>query len=114
MRDLKMASLTTTQQHILNETADDYEDLENLYRSICLEFSSENYDPSDSQSFYWREAADAVRLAELIDGIQFLVDQRMLSVRFADANSAIVSDDLSYLWRGWFKITDVGRAALKS
>ena len=41
-----MSTLEKTKWLILNATTDDYEDLEQLYRSICFEFSSEFYNPS--------------------------------------------------------------------
>ena len=42
-----MSGLTKTQWLILNATADDFEDLEQIYRSICLDFSADRYDRSD-------------------------------------------------------------------
>jgi hypothetical protein len=110
-----MATVTTTQWLVLNATADDFEDLERIYQSICLQFSSEKYAPSKRESFYLREAADAVPLAEIIEAIRSLIDLGLLSVRFpGDDTVAGAGNDLSYLWRGWFGITDRGRAALIS
>jgi hypothetical protein len=108
-----MTALTTIQRRVLNATADDFEDLEQIYRSICLEFSSENFGASDRRMFYWRESVDAVPLAEIVEAIRLLVDQGLLSVRLPQGNTlAITSNDLSYLWRAWFTTTDAGRALL--
>lgn len=108
-----MAAITTTQWRVLNATADDFENLEQIYRSLCLEFSSENYEASDRRMFYWRESADAVPLVEIVDAIRSLVDKGLLSVRLPQGDSfTIRSNDLSYLWRGWFTMTDAGRALL--
>ena len=110
-----MNVLTKTQWLILNATADDYEDLEQVYRSIGLEFSSERYDPSDPSSFYWREAKDRVSLSDIVDSLQLLVNKGLLAVKLADREvSPDTKNDLSYLWRGWFKITPKGKEILLS
>jgi hypothetical protein len=110
-----MISLTKTQWLILNSTTDDWENLEQIYRSICLEFSSERYNPSDPNSFYWRESAERILLAEIIDNLALLVDEGFLSVKVPDSDApSNLNNDVSYLWRGWFKITPKGRARLTS
>jgi len=110
-----MTRLTKTQWLVLSATADDFEDLERIYRSICLEFSAERYDAADPASFYWREATDAVPLSEIVEALRLLVDNELLSVRFPQGDSiAHPSNDLSYLWRGWFGITEAGKTALSS
>lgn len=110
-----MSPVTKTQWLVLNATSDDFENLEQIYRSICLEFSAERYDPSDPQSFYWREGADAVPLSEIVEALRFLVDHHMLSARLPQGDIvAPLSNELSYLWRAWFGITAAGRVALTS
>ncbi|GAB6187999.1 hypothetical protein JCM17478_35010 [Thermopirellula anaerolimosa] len=110
-----MAALDRIQRRILNAAADDYEDLEQIYRSISLTFSSHNYRPSDPNAFYWREAEDAVPLSEIIEGIRVLVESGLLSVRLPESRTyAPTSQDVSYLWRGWFRITEKGRIALEA
>jgi hypothetical protein len=47
--------LTETERLVLNAAADDIENLEQIYRSVSLEFSAENYEPDNPQAFYWRE-----------------------------------------------------------
>jgi hypothetical protein len=108
-----MTALTKTQWLVLNATADDFEDLEHIYRSICLEFSAEKYDPSDPDAFYWREASDVATLSEIVEALRVLVDRGLVSVRLPQGDTFVrTSHDLSYLWRGWFSITDMGRTAL--
>ena len=110
-----MNRLTKTQCLVLNATADDFEDLEHIYRLICLEFSAEKYQPSDPESFYWREGADAVPLLDIVDALRFLVDNHMLSARLPQGDIvAPPCNELSYLWRAWFSVTAAGRAALTS
>jgi hypothetical protein len=109
-----MSSLNKVQRLILDAAADDFEDLEQIYRSICLEFSPERYDPSDPNAFYWREPADRVRLEEVVDNLKALVDRRLLCVRLPDSDAPPdTSSDLTYLWRGWFGLTPEGREAAK-
>jgi len=111
-----MSPVTKTQWLVLNATSDDFEDLEQIYRSICLEFSAERYDPSDPKSFYWREGADAVPLSDIVEALRFLVDHGMLSVRSPQGDIVVAppTNDLSYLLRSWFGITATGRAVLTS
>jgi hypothetical protein len=108
-----MISLTNTQRRVLNAAVDDFENLEQIYRSICLEFSSERYNASDGGAFYWRESADAIPLSEIVDAIQSLVGQGLLAARLVEGTFVTVAtSDQSYLWRGWFATTDAGKAAL--
>lgn len=108
-----MAALDRIQRRILNAVADDYENLEQIYRSMCLTLSSHNYRPSDPNAFYWREAEDAVTLSEIIEGIRVLVESGLLSVRLPESGAYTpTSQDVSYLWRGWFTVSEKGRIAL--
>jgi hypothetical protein len=108
-----MISLTNTQRRILNAAVDDFENLEQIYRSICLDFSSEKYNASNCGAFYWRESADAIPLSEIVDAIQSLVDQGLFAVRLAEGTFVTATaSDQSYLWRGWFAAMDAGKAAL--
>jgi len=103
--------LTTIQMAILNAVVDDYEDLERLYRSLCLEFSSENYRPDDPSAFYWREGQTGLSLAELADNIIRLVEKGYLEVRMPDVGQQLGAD-CSFVWKGWFGLTDSGKAYL--
>lgn len=106
-----MGSLNKVQRLILDAASDDFEDLEQIYRSICLEFSPERYDPADPRAFYWRESADRVRLEEIVDNLRALVDRGLLRVKLPDREAPPdTTADLSYLWHGWFGLTPEGRA----
>ena len=108
-----MDPISRTQWLIMNATSDDYEDLEQIYRSTALEFSAERYNPTDADAFYWREAKEALLLSDIVDNIRLLVSQGLLSVKLATANVLPdTNNDLSYLWRGWFRITPKGREIL--
>ncbi len=108
-----MSPLTKTQWLVLNATTDDFENLEQIYRSICLDFSAERYAPSNPGSFYWRESADAVPLSEIVEALRFLVDHHMVSARLPEGEVVVPgSNEVSYLWNSWFGITAAGRTAL--
>jgi hypothetical protein len=98
---------------VLDSTADDWENLEQIYRSVCLEFSAENYNPADAKSFYWRESSAQIQLSDVIDELRSLVEGGLMTVRNPDGSDLKdFRSDLSYLWRGWFKMTPEGRARL--
>jgi hypothetical protein len=100
--------LTKTQWLVLNATADDSEDLEQIYRAINLEFCAQESSP------YWRDAKDQVPLAEIAECIRGLVAQGLLAVRIADGGGQPDMHDLSYVWNGWFQMTPEGRALVAS
>jgi hypothetical protein len=103
------------QRLILGAASDDFEDLEQIYRSICLEFSPERYDPADPNAFYWREPSQRIRLEDLIDNLKALVDEGLLHVKLPDRDDPPdTAGDPSYLWHGWFGLTAAGRAARES
>jgi hypothetical protein len=104
--------LTKTQWLALNATADDFEDLEQIYRSINLELCPQESSPTNS--CYWRDAKDRVPLAEIADCIRSLVDQGLLTVRMTDGGGPHDSHDLSYLWKGWFQMTPDGRTLVET
>jgi hypothetical protein len=108
-----MMSLTKTQWLVLNAATDDFENLEQIYRSVSLEFSSERYNPSDPSSFYWREAKDRVPLSQIADCIPALVDDGLLELRNTEDGGRSCAADLTYVWRAWFKITRKGRTLLE-
>lgn len=103
--------LSKTQWLVLNATADDFEDLERIYRSINLEFVDQ--DGRDAGSF-WRDAKDQVPLAEIAECILHLVAHGLLTVRMPESGDAPDKDDLSYLWNGWFQVTPEGKEEVES
>lgn len=104
--------LTKTQWLVLNATSDDFEDFENIYISINMEFCTQ--ESSSSYSFCWRDANDRVSLAEIAECIRSLVAQGLLTVRMTDGGGPSDMHDLSYIWNGWFQMTPEGRALVES
>lgn len=93
--------VNSVQWRALNACADYHENLEQIYRSISLRFSSENYRPTDPNAFYWPQGEDAVPLSENVEAIRELVEPGLLSVHLPDGElHTPTSADLSYLWRG--------------
>jgi hypothetical protein len=105
-------TLDRTAWEVLDATADDVENLEQIYRLVCLEFSSEEY---ERQAFYYRPARGAPHLYEVADRIRSLVEGGLLTAVMGE-NGGPVRDltDLSYVWRAWFTMTPAGRAAWES
>ena len=107
-----MQPLDRTAWEVLNATADDCENLEQIYRMVCLEFSPEDY---ERQGFCYRPARGAPLLEEVADCIRSLTQAGLLTA-VMDQNGLPARDlaDASYVWRAWFAMTPAGRAAWKS
>lgn len=104
--------LTKTQWLVLNATADDFEDLEQIYRSINLEFRSQ--EDEVPTSFYWSDAKDRVPLSEIADCIRILLGQGLLTARMADTGGPPDMNDPSCIWRAWFQMTPEARSLVES
>jgi hypothetical protein len=104
-----MQPLDRTAWEVLNATADDCENLEQIYRMVCLEFSPEAF---ERQGFCYRLARGAPLLEEVADRICSLTKAGLLFA-VMDENGDPVHDfeDASYVWRAWFAMTPAGRAA---
>jgi hypothetical protein len=102
----------TIEQLVLGTATDDYENLEQLYRSLCLDFSAENYDASNEQCFYWRAGVDAPPLSELADAVRKLVTRGLLEGRWDDGRPIAPDDDPSFVWQGWFRTSNAGRSEI--
>jgi hypothetical protein len=91
-----MPAVSKIEWEILNATADDWENLEAIYRMLQTALP----------------APDAPCLGEVADGIRGLVERGLLAARLADAPGPVPEDhDLSYVWHAWFQMTPAGRAA---
>ena len=104
--------LTETQWLVLNATADDFEDLEQIYRSINLEFCPQ--EDAVSTSVCWSDAKNRVPLADIADCIRSLFGQGLLTARMADTGGPPDTNDPSYVWRAWFQMTPEARALVES
>jgi len=104
-----MQPLDRTSWEVLNATADDCENLEQIYRMVCLEFSVEAY---KQHAYCLRPAPGAPSLEELANRIRELVDAGLLTA-VMDDNGEPLRDlaDASFVWRAWFAMSPAGRTA---
>ena len=109
-----MRPITMIEMLVLSAASDDYENLEQVYRSLALEFSAENYDPSNPKSFYWREAAQAPSLSEIANAIRQLTVDGLLEGRMEDGSPIVTLHDPSLVWQGWFRTTETGLNLLQN
>src|SRR5260370_12185474 len=111
-REPAMYVLDKTAWEVLNATADDCEDLEQIYRQVCLEFSSQD---RERGGYYYRPVKEGPLLYEVADRIRSLVENGLLAP-VMDEKGLPVSDltDQSYVWRAWFRMTPDGRSAWAS
>jgi hypothetical protein len=106
-----MATIDKIAWEVLNATADDWEDLEQIYQMICFDFSSENYEARDQGTYYLRPAKGAPMLQEVADHIRSLVEKGLLAANQEDGRPVTNREDLSYVWKGWFRMTPQGKEA---
>jgi hypothetical protein len=104
-----MREITPTEWLILNATADDAENLEQIYRSLAFECQEDPKHPGDPSSCLWREARPPVSLREIADAIQSLVTTGLLVPRW-DPVEESKTEDSSYVWRAWFEMSEQGRS----
>src|SRR4051794_32205798 len=88
--------LTPTEWEVLEATADDVEDLEQIYINI-------------------RHLTPVARLSEVANAIRSLVERGLLAARIDEnGQPPPAPNDLSYVWRAWFERTPDGRDAWAS
>jgi hypothetical protein len=104
-----MRPITSTEWLVLNATADDAEDLERIYRSIAFECSPDPDHSRGPHACCWRDAQPSISLGEIADAIRSLVTGGLLMVRW-DPAEPLPPDDLSYVWKAWFEMSDAGRS----
>jgi hypothetical protein len=98
-----MTELTHVECLVINETLDDAENLEQIYRSLVVRPSSRPCEdsPNGMASADGEGSSSIITLADLAEAVQSLVEQRLLVVRHDPARPP--PDDLSYVWRCWFE-----------
>ena len=102
-----MSVLTKIEWLVLNETLDDAENLEQIYRALVLESAASSYaSPEPAANF--SVAVSPILLADIADAICSLVQRKLLIVR-SDPALPSSSNDLSYVWRGWFEASPEAR-----
>jgi hypothetical protein len=109
---MSMANIDKVDWEILNATADDWENLEQIYRAVCFEVYPEKSGESGNENYLLRPVGGAPTLEELADRIHKLVADNLLIPRFAEnENLPGRPDDL---WRGWFQMSSLGRKVWSS
>ena len=104
-----MRQVTSTEWLVLNATADDAENLEQIYRSLAFEYFADPNRPADPNLCHWRESRPPIRLREIAEAIQSLVARGLLVPRW-DPLEESKTDDLSYVWKAWFEMSEEGRS----
>lgn len=88
--------VSATEWAVLNATAGDVEDLEQIYRSV------HHHSPT------------APRLPEVADAVRSLVEKGLLAARLGADGGSPAPDDLSFVWKAQFELTPPGRDAWRS
>jgi hypothetical protein len=90
-----MNNLSATEWEILNATADDWENLEQICSLLRAGVPAKPF-----------------LLEDVADGVRKLVERGLLAARLPDS-SGLLTDfhDLSYVWHAWFQMTPTGREA---
>ena len=100
-----MATAEKSEWEILNATADDWESLETIYRSL-------NASEIPGGNLVMGPVGQSGPLLEVVaDGICKLVECGLLEARrLDDAGQPTANlEDRSYVWRAWFRMTPAGR-----
>ena len=109
---MAMASIDKVDWEILNATADDWENLEQIYRAVCFEVCPEKSGKAGNENYLLRPVRGAPTLEELADRIQKLVADNLLIPRFAENESP--PGHHHEVWRAWFLMSSHGRKAWSS
>jgi hypothetical protein len=110
-----MYALDKIAWEVLNATADDWENLEQIYHMVCFDFSAENYADREHGAYYLRPARRAASLKEIADRVAGLMEQGLFEARDGDSGDPVTDlQDRSYVWRAWFRMTPAGRQAWDS
>jgi hypothetical protein len=106
-----MHVIDKTDWEILNATADDWENLEQLYRLMSFEESADNGGLQGAQADFLRTVKGAATLEDIANHVRGLVETGLLEARLEPSHrSAADVNDLSFVWRGWFTMTPQGRS----
>jgi hypothetical protein len=109
-----MNVLDKTAWEVLNATADDCENFEQIYRLICYELFPDAEAPNHLP-YHLRPVHNPILLSEIANRIRELVDEGLLAIVMdEDGHPWQNRDDLSYVWRAWFSMTAEGKSAWES
>jgi hypothetical protein len=100
---------------ILDSTADDWENLEQIFLSDCFEAVRVDAAPRRHNALALNRVQEAVLLSEIADRIASLTEAGMLAARHEESGAPVSNlTDRSYVWRAWFRMTPAGKAAWDS
>jgi hypothetical protein len=105
MKEPLMTALHPVDWEILNATADDCENLEQIYLSVCFELLEA---APDHLTHTYRRVRPAVLLQEVADRLRGLIERGLLRA-VMDEDGGPPPDGLSGVWRAWFVMTPEGR-----
>ena len=112
--EIPMNNLSRTEWEILNATADDCENLEQIYRQVSCEIVETCPNRSGASPDY-RKLLGSPLLGQIAEGIRRLVEAGLLAAEGdEDGRPTETPNDLSYVWRAWFRMTPQGRRAWES
>jgi hypothetical protein len=105
-----MQPIDKTDWEILNATADDWENLEQIYTMVCFDAFHNSVEISGKGNSFFRPIPGAPTLEELANRIRKLVEGGLLSARLPEIEAPVLDlADPSYIWRAWFAMTPQGR-----
>jgi hypothetical protein len=111
MREIPMQDLDKIDFDILNVTADDCENLEQIYLGVCYDvLPGDGANGADTHSY--RPVTGAPLLTEVADRVRQLVERGLLKIVMNEEGRPWQArNDLSYVWRAWFSMTPQGHSA---
>ncbi len=105
-----MQELTKLDWEILNATADDRENLEQVFLAVCFEVVDDG--PGQDPVHPRLRRVSTTPLEEIASRVHDLVARGLLAGVAEDRNLATPAPaDASFVWRAWFGMTPAGRQA---
>src|SRR5437763_3453296 len=105
-----MQALDKLAWEVLNATADDCENIEQIYCQLCYELLPVEPQPGPMNLVFRHTRVD-VLLSDIADRIRQLVEGGLLEpVMDEEGRPWQGREDLSYVWRAWLVMTPEGRS----
>ena len=105
-----MQILDKTAWEILNATADDWENLEQIFLSVCFEVMTIETEQPGHAEHCLRRVRETVLLAEIADRVRNLVVRGLLTAIDENEGRPIANPaDLTFVWKAWFRMTPEGK-----
>jgi hypothetical protein len=105
-----MSPLDQTDWEILDATADDWENLEQIYLAVCFEVVDLRSDTPPRTDLLLRRARPEILLREIADRTRGLVERGLLTAINEDDGRPVTDrGDPSYVWKAWFRMTPEGK-----